>query len=116
MPSYAILRHLGASGVREMIQRHCTFAKDLSSRLSHEAEIEVLNEVASNQVAIAFDDDDTATRVLERVQARGHVYPSHGEWRGRKIIRASIINYATTHRDIDLLADEIIGALNDQSK
>ena len=112
VPSYAILRQLGASGVREMIQRHCTFAKDLATRLSNEAGIEVLNDVASNQVAIAFDDDDTATRVLERVQARGHVYPSHGEWRGRKIIRVSIINYATNRRDIDLLADEIIGALN----
>ena len=110
VPSYAILRHLGVDGVREMIMRHCTLARHLAARLSSEPGIEVLNAVASNQVAIACENDDTTTRVLERVQERGHVYPSHGEWRGRKIIRASIINHATTQADVDLLADEILSA------
>lgn len=110
IPSYAIIRHLGADGVRKMIQRHCKLAETLAARLSREPEIDILNEIASNQVALACRDDETTSRVLERVQHRGRVYPSHGEWKGRKIIRASIINYATTEDDIALLAEEILSA------
>lgn len=110
VPSYAILRHLGASGLREMVARHCALAAYLAECLARSSEVEVLNEVASNQVAIACRDDDKTARVLERVQARGKVYPSHGVWRGRKIIRASIINHATDRADIDLLVDEILSA------
>ncbi|SHG98434.1 pyridoxal phosphate-dependent decarboxylase family protein [Marivita hallyeonensis] len=111
VPSYAILRHLGAAGVRDMIARHCALAAHLADRLSQEPGIDILNEVVSNQVAIACKDDATTEAVLETVQARGKVYPSHGVWQGRKIIRASIINHATDWTDIDLLADEIISAL-----
>ena len=110
VPSYAILRHLGASGVRAMIARHCALAEHLAVKLSGHYGIEILNDVVSNQVAIACRDDRQTVAVLDRVQARGRVYPSHGEWRGRKIIRASIINHATDQADIDLLADEILAA------
>jgi len=111
IPSYAILRHLGASGVREMIARHCALAVHLADRLASARGITVVNEVVSNQVAIACDDDATTAAVLERVQARGRVYPSHGVMHGRAIIRVSIINHATDRGDIDLLADELLEAL-----
>ncbi|MCX7287702.1 MAG: aminotransferase class V-fold PLP-dependent enzyme [Rhodobacterales bacterium] len=110
VPSYAILRHLGAAGVRAMIARHCALAAYLAARLKGQNGVTVLNDVVSNQVAIACRDDAQTVAVLDRVQARGKVYPSHGEWRGRKIIRASIINHATDRADIDLLADEILTA------
>ncbi len=110
IPSYAILKHLGKSGVRAMIARHCDLAVYLADALSAEPGIEILNDVTSNQVAIACRDDATTTEVLRRVQANGKVYPSHGEWRGRQIIRASVINYATDQEDIDLLVDEIVAA------
>lgn len=103
VPSYAILRHLGASGVRAL-------AEYLAVKLSGQYGIEILNDVVSNQVAIACRDDAQTVAVLDRVQARGRVYPSHGEWRGRKIIRASIINHATDRADIDLLAHEVLAA------
>ena len=113
VPSYAILRHLGAAGLREMVARHCALAAYLAERLAPAPGVEVLNDVVSNQVAFACHDDDTTARVLERVQARGLVYPSHGVWRGRKIIRASIINHATDRADIDLLVEELEAALRD---
>lgn len=114
VPSYAILRSLGQSGVRAMIARHCALSERLAARLSEQAEIHILNEIASNQVAVAIGDGEAGNRltraVLARVQARGRVYPSHGEWRGRDIIRCSIIGYAMTTTEIDLLAEEIIAA------
>jgi len=111
VPSYAILRHLGASGVRAMIARHCALAEYLARRLAEGSGFTVLNDVVSNQVAIACADDATTQRVLDRVQANGRVYPSHGVWRGRKIIRCSITNHATDRADIDVLVAELRAAL-----
>lgn len=111
--SYAILRHLGASGVRDMIARHCALARYLADRLASDPGITVLNEVVSNQVALACADDATTQAVLDRVQTRGRVYPSHGLWRGRKIIRCSISNHATDRADIDVLVEELLAALRE---
>ncbi|HCQ66467.1 MAG TPA: aspartate aminotransferase family protein [Rhodobacteraceae bacterium] len=114
VPSYAILRHLGVSGVREMVARHCRLAKRIAATVSAEPGLCVLNEIHSNQVAIACgnaqDGDALTARVLKRVQQRGKVYPTHGEWAGRQIIRASVIGYAMTDADVDLLSAEIIDA------
>jgi len=111
VPSYAIIRHLGADGVREMVARHCALAEYLAGRLTDIEGLNVVNTVASNQVAIACDTDEATTRVLQQVQANGKVYPSHGEWHGQQIIRVSIINFATDRADIDLLVQELVNAL-----
>ncbi|MCB2176115.1 MAG: aminotransferase class V-fold PLP-dependent enzyme [Actinomycetales bacterium] len=114
VPSYAILRHLGREGVRELVARHCELARRLAARVAAEPGLSVLNEVHSNQVAIACGDgadgDALTSRVLERVQERGRVYPTHGDWAGRRIIRASVIGYAMRAEHVDLLADELVEA------
>lgn len=114
VPSYAILRHLGRAGVRELVSRHCHLAERIARALAAEPGLHVLNEIHANQVAIACgngrDGDEQTMRVLDRVQERGKVYPSHGEWAGRKIIRISVIGYAMREDDADLLVSEVIDA------
>ncbi len=114
VPSYAILRHLGRSGVRELVTRHCRLAERIANALSAEPGLRVLNAIHSNQVAVACGEgpsgDAQTAAVLQRVQARGRVYPSHGDWAGRKIIRCSVIGYAMQDAHADLLVSEIIDA------
>lgn len=110
VPTYAILRHLGKSGVRELVMRHCQLAVKLAAIMNAQEGIEVQNLVVGNQVAITCGTDAQTRAVLERVQARGRVYPTHGEHHGRFIIRVSIIGYATQNEHIDLLANEILDA------
>ena len=93
-----------------MVRRHCRLAVQLAQRISEEPGMEVLNEVVGNQVAVACGTDEQTLRVLKRVQNRNRVYPTHGEWRGRAIIRASIIGYAMQAEHIELLADELVQA------
>lgn len=107
LPSYTIIKHLGASGVRAMIKRHCALATYLADRLNTLPGVEVVNDVTLNQVAIACRTDAMTVKVLKRIQDRARVYPSHGLWRNRQIIRISITNYATDQADIDLLVHEI---------
>ena len=112
VPSYAILRHLGRSGVRELVTRHCRLARRIAESVSAEPGLRVLNEIHSNQVAIACgegpDGDARTDAVLRRVQERGRVYPTHGDWAGRRIIRCSVIGHAMREEHVDLLASEII--------
>lgn len=110
VPTYVILKHLGREGVLDLVARHCALASRAAARLSREPGIEVLNEVVANQISLSCGSDALTVAVLAAVQDRGRVYPSHGEWRGRQIIRISIINYATREADVDLLCDEIIRA------
>lgn len=110
VPSHAILQHLRKTGLRELVSRHCRLARRVAERLSREPGIEVLNEVVSNQVILACRSDARTEALLAEVQRRGRVYPSHGEWRGRKVIRVSVINYAVQEEDVDLLVEEIISA------
>lgn len=114
IPSYAILRHLGRGGVREMVARHCRLAAKAAGLLAAEPGIAVLNEIHANQVAIACGEGATGDRqtraVLEIVQRRGRVYPTHGEWRGRQIIRISVIGYATQDEHVETLVEELIAA------
>jgi glutamate/tyrosine decarboxylase-like PLP-dependent enzyme len=99
VPSWAILQTLGREGVREMVARHCRLAAWIGAQLSQVPGITVLNEVVANQVAFHCGDEasrDAATAaVLARVQAGGRVYPTHGEWRGGRIIRVSVIGHRT---------------------
>ena len=114
VPSYAILRHLGRAGLREMVARHCRLAERIAQALSAELGLHVLNAIHSNQVTVACGDgsdrDAQTMRVLKRVQERGRVYPSHGVSADRKIIRVSVIGYAMHEADADLLVSEIIDA------
>ncbi len=112
VPSYAILRQLGRQGLREMIARHCRLAERAAKRLGQNDGFRVLNQVHSNQVVVACTGgDDMTMRVLETVQARAKVYPSHGEWAGCKVIRISISNYAMYDAEVDLLCEELEAAL-----
>lgn len=114
VPAYVIFKSLGKNGVRELILRHARFAERLVELLSNESGLKVMNDPVSNQVSLTCGEgeqgDEQTLAVLAEVQKRGKVYPSHGEWQGRAIIRCSICSYATDEDDISLLADEIIAA------
>ena len=114
IPSYAILKHLGRDGVRELVLRHCRLAERVASALSKEPGLEIINEIHSNQVAVACkagpDSNRQTQRMLDRVQDRALVYPTHGVMSGRTIVRISVIGYAMHESDVDLLISELISA------
>lgn len=120
VPSYAILRALGRSGIREIVSRHCRLAEYVASRLSAEPGLSVLNEIHANQVAVTCGNgvvaDSLTQATLKQVQQRGIVYPSHGVWRGVQIIRISIVAYGTQLSHADMVVDEIISAWREVQK
>jgi aromatic-L-amino-acid decarboxylase len=103
---WAALRELGRRGVAELVERCCGHAQTFAHELAAIDGVEVMNEVALNQLVVRFcdphgRDDDAHTReVLARVIRDGTCYPSGTTWRGVAAIRISVSNWSTDDDDV----------------
>ncbi len=57
--TWAMLKHLGRSGVAAMVERHCRLARVMADALATEQGIKVLNDVVLNQVVVRFGPDQS---------------------------------------------------------
>jgi glutamate/tyrosine decarboxylase-like PLP-dependent enzyme len=116
-PTWAMIRALGRAGIADMVSRHCALARRFAQKLAEEPDVEILNEVALNQVAVRLGKDmdgahsDALTqRTIARIQREGECFVGGAHWRGRQIIRISVIGASTTEADIDRSAEAILSA------
>jgi glutamate/tyrosine decarboxylase-like PLP-dependent enzyme len=108
---YAALRTLGRDGVAALVDGCCDHAQRMARRLAAERGVEVVNEVVLNQVLVRFGDDDATTAaVIDRVQRDGTCWLSGSTFRGRFVMRISIVGWQTTAADVDRSADAILRA------
>jgi len=97
---WAALRGLGRSGVAEMIERNCRQARRFAEALSASG-FEVLNEIALNQVLVAFGDAARTQSVIAALQADGTCWCGGTVWQGRTAMRISVCSWATTDTDVE---------------
>ena len=120
LPLYAALRVLGREGVGEIVDRCCTLAARMASRLAGHGCVRILNDVVLNQVLVQFrppGGDDAAAaaltqKVVTRVQHEGTCWVGGTKWHGQAAMRISISNWSTTAEDIDRSAAAIVSALD----
>lgn len=115
---YAALRSMGRQGLSDMIDRCCRLARRMADALSAEPGIEILNEVALNQVLVRFtprgapvdkSEGDGFTRaVIARVQDEGTCWLGPTVWRDLAAMRISVSNWSTTEADADRSVKAII--------
>lgn len=98
--TWAALRALGREGVAELVERNCRQARRFAQGL-RDAGFEILNEIALNQVLVAFGDDATTRRVIEALQADGTCWCGVTVWQGRTAMRISVSCRATTDGDVE---------------
>jgi hypothetical protein len=73
--------------------------------------VEVLNDVVLNQVLVRFGDSDEETlAAIQRVQDDGTCWLSGSTFRGRAVMRISVVGWQTTADDIDRAAAAILRA------
>ncbi len=119
IPLYALIRALGADGVRDLILRTCRLAGRMAETLSRQPGVRVLNEVVLNQVLVEFagsapaDTADTTREVIARVQADGTCWAGGASWHGHEAMRISVSNWSTTEADIDRSAEAMVRAYRD---
>lgn len=115
--TWAMLRNLGREGLADLVSRNCAQARRMAARLSAAPDVEILNDVVLNQVAVRLGTDkegaasDALTeRTIQRIQREGECFVGGAHWRGRQIIRVSVIGAGTIDADIDRSADAILSA------
>jgi glutamate/tyrosine decarboxylase-like PLP-dependent enzyme len=125
---WAILSYYGARRVSASIEEDCALAEYMAERVEASEDLELLAPVAlgiccfryapaslRNELEKSEGGDERANarldelnaRVMRRVQRGGEAYISNAVLRGRFALRASITNFRTTRRDVDLTLDAV---------
>ena len=105
--TWAALRSLGRQGVADMVERCCSLARRFAERLGAVDGIEVVNDVVLNQVLVRVGDAETTDLVQEDLVASGELWLGTTTWRGARLLRISVSNWATTEEDVDRCVDAI---------
>ncbi len=108
---YAALRELGSGGVEDLVDRSCTLCDALVTGIGALPGAEVVWKPTLNQGLVRFldpradaseTDHDARTRhVLDAINASGVAMFSPTTWRGRFVMRVSVVSWRTTQHDID---------------
>lgn len=98
--AWAALRHLGRTGVAELVERCCRHAARFGESMTAAGHT-VMNDVVINQVVISFGSDETTTKVISNIQADGTIWAGPTVWQGKVAMRFSVSSWATTDDDID---------------
>jgi glutamate/tyrosine decarboxylase-like PLP-dependent enzyme len=116
-PTWALLRHFGRQGIAAMVERHCRLARLMAARLAAEPGIAVLNRVVLNQVILRFGADATpeagdrqTLETIREIQRDGTCFVGGAQWRGRWVMRISVIGGSTTEEDAHRSAEAICAA------
>jgi glutamate/tyrosine decarboxylase-like PLP-dependent enzyme len=97
---WATLAGLGRDGVANLVGRTCQLARRFAAGM-RAAGHDVLNDVALNQVLVAFGDAARTEAVIAAVQAEGTCWCGPTTWQGRRAMRVSVSCWNTTPADID---------------
>ncbi|MGI9524924.1 MAG: pyridoxal phosphate-dependent decarboxylase family protein [Hyphomicrobiaceae bacterium] len=116
IPTWAMFKSLGRSGIEEIVARHCQIARRIADRLATTSGVRILNEVVLNQIVVAFgdchmtnEDCSVATEAVTRaLRESGAIFVGSGNWRGDVVMRLSVTSGATTTEDADKVVDIIL--------
>jgi glutamate/tyrosine decarboxylase-like PLP-dependent enzyme len=103
---YATLRSLGRDGVVELVDRTVRLARRFADALAASGRAEIVNEVVSNQVLVRWlapdgDNGRLADTVMAGVRAEGSAFFSGTTYRGERLMRISVSDWATDEDDVD---------------
>jgi aromatic-L-amino-acid/L-tryptophan decarboxylase len=126
---WAILCYYGARRVSASIAEDCALAEYMAGRVEASEDFELLAPVTLGVCCFRYvpaglrvglegaegDErerlnarlDELNARVMRRVQRGGEAYLSNAALRGRFALRASVTNFRTTRRDIDLTLEAV---------
>ena len=112
---WAILREIGADGMRERVVRHNTFARQLAELAEADDRLELLAEPTLSICCFRYrrpgaDEEETERvnfEVMRRLRAEGAFIPSTTRIDGRLAIRPCYINPRTTIAEVEGLAARV---------
>jgi glutamate/tyrosine decarboxylase-like PLP-dependent enzyme len=111
MPTYAVLRSLGRSGVAALVDGCCERAQALVAGLAPLPGVEVLAWPRINQALVCFGDDARTDAVVAAIQGDGEAFFGATTWRGRRAMRISVCDWRTDGRAVERAVGAVARAL-----
>jgi glutamate/tyrosine decarboxylase-like PLP-dependent enzyme len=105
--TWAVLAARGRQGIAELVEGCCALAERFAAGLQA-AGAEILAPVVLNQALSRFDDDATTDSVIDAVQRDGTCWAGATTWQGRRAMRISVSDQATTPADVDASVAAIV--------
>jgi len=113
---WAILKEIGAEGMRERVIRHNDFARHLAAHVEADSRLERLAPPLLSICCFRYrapgpgdeELDDLDAEIARRLRARGTYVPTMTRVAGRFAIRPCYINTRTRLADVDGLADQVL--------
>lgn len=109
IPTWAVLKTLGRSGLAEMIEKTVRLAQRFATQLEV-AGFEILNDVVLNQVLVSFGESETTHQVVAAVQRDGTLFAGPTVWQGKTAMRISVSSWRTTEHDVDRSVEAMVQA------
>ncbi len=118
-PAYAAIRALGRAGIGEIVERCCAHADRLVHGIGELPGAEVVSAPVINQGLVRFlgadgHHDRATDEVIRAVQDKGVAWFGGAIWNGRRVMRISVCNWATTDRDIELAVASVADVLRER--
>jgi len=103
---YATLRSLGRQGLATVVEQTVAHAQHFARAFSSSGKAEIVNDVVSNQVLVRWlapdgDNGRLAEAVMAGVRAEGTAFFSGTTYRGERLMRISVSDWATDTQDVD---------------
>ncbi|HSO06301.1 MAG TPA: aminotransferase class V-fold PLP-dependent enzyme [Pelomicrobium sp.] len=115
--AWTMIQVLGRQGIAELVRRHCACAAAIAARCRAIDGVEVLNGVCLNQVILGFTgkesgegNDALTERVAQALNDSGRFFLRTADWKGRRVLRVSVIANGTDRNVAEELADAIESA------
>lgn len=109
--TYAAIRQLGRSGIIDLVERTCRYARELVNRIGALDGAEAVWEPQINQGLVRFldsrpgatsaDHDRRTDEVTAAILKSGEALFSNTTWRGKRCMRVSVVNWQTCDADVD---------------
>jgi glutamate/tyrosine decarboxylase-like PLP-dependent enzyme len=112
---YATLRSFGRQGVVDLVERTTRLAQRFATELAAGGRAEIVNDVVSNQVLVRWlapdgDAGALADAVMAAVRADGTAFFSGTTYRGERLMRISVSDWATDDGDVSRVVDALLQA------
>jgi len=112
---WAILKEMGAEGMRERVIRHNDFARHVAARVQADPRLELLAAPVLSICCFRYrapglgeqELDDLNAEIVRRLWATGIYVPSTTSIAGRLAIRPCYINPRTSLAEVDGLVDQV---------
>lgn len=112
-----VFRRMGASGLREMIERHCELAAGFAARVERHPDLSLAAPLSFSTVCFrasppsGADEAEWNRRLLAHVNREGRVFLSHTKLNGRYTIRLVVGSIHTGPSHVDAAWDSVTSAL-----